>query len=215
MNSGCGETLYIPDRGFNVTDCFVHNFTLAEIKTLRVRQRFDTTRDTQYDYQFGLSTLQEFLDLASNADRVVGVYPELKNPMFVNGLDIWNETNETGYEISIGQWNKVLQKIVDQIDHNEVKHSIQPEHIVGSKGWLRMRPFSPRFDFSHFHEILGKNFYQIIGWRKPLRKRKVGFCTPFIPERIQDFQEKRADHTYFLIFGKTYEINEHLFCSHY
>ena len=101
MSSGCEETLYIPDRGFNVTDCFVHNFTWTEIKTLRVRQRFDTTRDTQYDYQFGLSTLQEFLDLASNADRFVGVYPELKNPMFVNGLDIWNETNGTGYEIYI------------------------------------------------------------------------------------------------------------------
>ena len=110
MNSGCGETLYIPDRGFNVTDCFVHNFTLAEIKTLRVRQRFDTTRDTQYDYQFGLSTLQDFLDLASTAHTVVGVYPELKNPMFVNGLDIWNETNGTGYKISINQKNKVLQK---------------------------------------------------------------------------------------------------------
>ena len=95
--SGCEETLYIPDRDYYITDCFTHNFTLVEIKTLGVKQAFNT-RDPQYDYKLKIPTLQEFLDLAKNASRVVGVYPELKNPIFVNGLDIWNATNGYRYE---------------------------------------------------------------------------------------------------------------------
>ncbi len=66
---------------------------MAELKTVGVRQRYNETRDKQYDYKFPIVTLAEFLDIAKSAGRKVGVYPELKNPHLVNRLDIWEGTN--------------------------------------------------------------------------------------------------------------------------
>ena len=90
----CEETLYVPDFSSNITDCFAHRFTLAQLKTLKVKQS-KSTRDPQYDLQFEIPTLQKYLDTAKNADRVVGIYPELKNPNFVRGLSIWDEISST------------------------------------------------------------------------------------------------------------------------
>ena len=94
---GCEETLYVPDFLSDITDCFAHRFTLAQLKTLRVKQSF-ATRDPQYDLQFEIPTLKEYLDVAKNAGQVVGVYPELKNPNFVHGLDIWSGADVMKYE---------------------------------------------------------------------------------------------------------------------
>ncbi len=69
----------------NVTDWFTVDFTLQEIKTLRMRQRFDF-RDHTFDGQYQITTLQEYIDIAKNADRNVGVYPELKSPSLLNSI---------------------------------------------------------------------------------------------------------------------------------
>jgi glycerophosphoryl diester phosphodiesterase len=59
---------------------FVEDFTLAELKTLRCRERIPQLRpgNTAYDGQEAIPTLQEAIDLAKAAK--VGVYCELKHP---------------------------------------------------------------------------------------------------------------------------------------
>lgn len=80
---------------------YVHDFTLEEIKTLRVKQRLEDTpaRTSRMDYMFSVPTLVEILDLLYDwTDNVIpviersrtramqqrpGVYIELKNPSWI------------------------------------------------------------------------------------------------------------------------------------
>lgn len=75
--------------GVAATGWWVEDFTLAEFKTLRSRERLPQLRpaNTAYDGQEAIPTFAEVLDLALEAD--VGVYPELKHPSFLReqGLD--------------------------------------------------------------------------------------------------------------------------------
>lgn len=66
-------------------DWWVEDFTLAELKSLRVRQPF-TGRSKEFDGLFEIPTFDEMLALVSlkskEAGRPVGVYPETKHPGF-------------------------------------------------------------------------------------------------------------------------------------
>ncbi|MCK5575499.1 MAG: glycerophosphodiester phosphodiesterase [Sphingomonadales bacterium] len=66
-------------------DWFVHDFTLAELKSLRARQPFKG-RSLDYDDAFEIPTFEEILSLARKKSvelgREVGVYPETKQPKF-------------------------------------------------------------------------------------------------------------------------------------
>ncbi len=70
-----------------LTGWFTEDFTLAEIKTLRARERLEF-RDHSFDFLFQIPTLQEVLDLALKNN--VGIYPELKHPSYFRsiGLDL-------------------------------------------------------------------------------------------------------------------------------
>ncbi|KAK3127624.1 hypothetical protein QOZ80_7AG0575940 [Eleusine coracana subsp. coracana] len=72
----------------NVTGYFIIDFTLAELKTLRAKQRWDF-RDKSHDGVSPIITFEEFIDIALNAKRVVGIYPEMKNPVFMNKHVKW------------------------------------------------------------------------------------------------------------------------------
>jgi glycerophosphoryl diester phosphodiesterase len=77
--------------GFEITDWFVADFTLAEIKTLRARQVFPA-RDHSYDGQYQILTLQEVIDIANagtkQTGRQIGVYPETKWPTLHQSLGL-------------------------------------------------------------------------------------------------------------------------------
>ncbi|XP_042454996.1 glycerophosphodiester phosphodiesterase GDPD5-like [Zingiber officinale] len=75
-------------QGFNVTGFFVVDFTLDELKSLRVRQRYPF-RDQQYNGKFSIITFEEYIAIALDANRVVGIYPEIKNPVFINQHVKW------------------------------------------------------------------------------------------------------------------------------
>ena len=68
---------------------WVEDFTLAELKTLRCRERIPQLRpqNTQYNDQFEIPTFAEALALAQQHGR--GIYPELKHPTFLReqGVD--------------------------------------------------------------------------------------------------------------------------------
>ena len=77
--------------GRAVTGWFSEDFTLAEIKTLRARQRL-ASRDRSFDGRFEVPTLDEVLALARRkgveAGRTIGVYPETKHPTYFRTLGL-------------------------------------------------------------------------------------------------------------------------------
>lgn len=73
--------------GSSVTGVFSFNLTLAEVKTLRAKQRVNI-RDPQYDGLYEVPTLAEYLAVAKGAPRVVGIYPETKHPSFHDSLSL-------------------------------------------------------------------------------------------------------------------------------
>jgi glycerophosphoryl diester phosphodiesterase len=67
---------------------FIEDFTLAELKTLRARERIPDVRpeNTAYDGHFEIPTLQEVIDLATRLG--VGIYPETKHPAHHRSLGL-------------------------------------------------------------------------------------------------------------------------------
>ncbi|KAB1206795.1 Ninja-family protein AFP2 [Morella rubra] len=75
-------------QGVNITGYFVVDFTLEELQTLGATQRFPF-RDHQYDGKYTIITFEDYISIALNAKRVVGIYPEIKNPTFINQHIKW------------------------------------------------------------------------------------------------------------------------------
>jgi glycerophosphoryl diester phosphodiesterase len=80
--------------GVSVTGWFTEDFTLAELKTLRARERLPQIRpqNTAYDGQFEIPTFQEVLDLrkrlSGELGRPIGVYPETKHPTYFRSIGL-------------------------------------------------------------------------------------------------------------------------------
>lgn len=85
--------------GRQVTGWFTEDFTLAELKTLRARERLPRLRGTGHDGQFDIPTFEEILTLLAevNAKRSdagakpVGVYPETKHPSYFASIGLPHE----------------------------------------------------------------------------------------------------------------------------
>ncbi|WCJ35836.1 PLC-like phosphodiesterases superfamily protein [Euphorbia peplus] len=75
-------------QGVNTTGFFSVDFTLEELKTLRTKQRYPF-RDQQYNGKYPIITFEEFISIALDAPRVVGIYPEMKNPVLINQHVKW------------------------------------------------------------------------------------------------------------------------------
>jgi glycerophosphoryl diester phosphodiesterase len=91
--------------GVSVAGWFTEDFTLAELKTLRARERIAQLRpaNARFDGQFEIPTLDEILDLVHGADvvrahsararhepapRRIGIYPETKHPSYFAGIGL-------------------------------------------------------------------------------------------------------------------------------
>lgn len=72
--------------GVSINGWFSEDFTLAELKTLRCRERIPALRpsNTLFDKQFEIATFEEILLLRNRmqamVQRPLGVYPEIKHP---------------------------------------------------------------------------------------------------------------------------------------
>ena len=77
--------------GQTMTGWFTEDFTLAEIKTLRAKERLPF-RSHEYDGRFQVPTFDEVLDVAQQLGRElgrpVGVYPETKHPTYFRGIGL-------------------------------------------------------------------------------------------------------------------------------
>jgi glycerophosphoryl diester phosphodiesterase len=93
--------------GVSITGWFTEDFTLAELKTLRARERLPALRvaNTRFDGMFEVPTLVEVLDLVAQANErrraaafagkgkpapwtPIGVYPETKHPTYFQGIGL-------------------------------------------------------------------------------------------------------------------------------
>ncbi|KAM0877346.1 hypothetical protein ACQ4PT_035558 [Festuca glaucescens] len=106
----------------NVTGWFVVDFTLSELKSLRVKQRY-IFRDQQYNWKYKIITFDEFIMIALYADRVVGIYPEMKNPIFINEHVKWSGGN----------------KFEDKFVETLMKYGYKGEYM--SEDWLKQPLF--------------------------------------------------------------------------
>ena len=74
--------------GESHTGWFTEDFTLAELKTLRAKERLPQLRpdSAKYDGQFEVPTLAEIIALAKaqtkKKGRTIGIYPETKHPSY-------------------------------------------------------------------------------------------------------------------------------------
>ena len=74
--------------GLALTGWFTEDFTLAELKTLRAKERIPELRprNTLYNGRYQVPTFQEVIDLAKRLD--VGVYPETKHPTYFRAIGL-------------------------------------------------------------------------------------------------------------------------------
>ncbi len=77
--------------GESVTGWFTEDFTLAEIKTLRAKERLGF-RDQSRNGLYQVPTLQEVIDLAKQKSRetgrTIGIYPETKHPTYFQSIGL-------------------------------------------------------------------------------------------------------------------------------
>ena len=78
--------------GESIEGWFTEDFTLAELKTLRARERLPQLRPTSaaFDGTDPIPTFEEVVALAKSESkrvgRIIGVYPEMKHPSYFAGL---------------------------------------------------------------------------------------------------------------------------------
>ena len=98
IGSTTDAAMKFPDRkrtkmvdGTSITGFFSEDFTLAEIKTLRARERLDF-RNHGWDGQFEVPTFDEVILLAQTLSRElgrpIGVYPETKHPTYFRSIGL-------------------------------------------------------------------------------------------------------------------------------
>ncbi|WP_116508794.1 glycerophosphodiester phosphodiesterase [Micromonospora sp. B006] len=104
--------------GVTVTGWFTEDFTLAELKTLRAKERLPQVRvaNTAFDGRFEIPTFQEVIDLARSESkargRTIGVYPETKHPT---------------YFASIGR--PLEEPLVAVLGRNRLTHRVDPVFV--------------------------------------------------------------------------------------
>lgn len=85
--------------GQEITGWFTEDFTLAELKTLRTKERLPDLRDANmaYDGQFEIPTFEEILELVTaheaKTGKRIGVYPETKHPSYFESISLPHEAS--------------------------------------------------------------------------------------------------------------------------
>ena len=80
--------------GIPITGWFTEDFTLAELKTLRARERLPALRpqNATFDGRFEIPTLEEVIALAQREGRrrhrTIGIYPETKHPTYFQRIGL-------------------------------------------------------------------------------------------------------------------------------
>ncbi|WP_243363369.1 glycerophosphodiester phosphodiesterase [Fundidesulfovibrio terrae] len=94
--------------GQPVEGWFTEDFTLAELKTLRARERLEF-RDQSFNGKFEIPTFREIIALAkrksAETGRVIGIYPETKHPTYFRSIGL-NLEEPLVRELKDAGWDK-------------------------------------------------------------------------------------------------------------
>ena len=111
------ETFVI--EGKPIKGYYAINFTLDEIRTLTIKQRF-VGRSTLYNWLYPMPTLDEIIDWQidhyNNSKRLVGIYPELKHPDWYR---------EQGYQMEL----LFLEKLKEKGYHTDINDLETPNDL--------------------------------------------------------------------------------------
>jgi len=113
--------------GIPVTGWFTEDFTLAELKTLRAKERIPANRpaNTAYDGQFEVPTLQEVIDLVKKEsqarNRTIGIYPETKHPTYFKAIGLPMEKRLVDQLVASGYRGKAAAVFIQSFEVANLK----------------------------------------------------------------------------------------------
>jgi glycerophosphoryl diester phosphodiesterase len=125
--------------GKQITDWFVSDFTLAEIKQLRAKQAF-AKRPKQFDNLYSIPTFDAVIALAKQKSkelgRTIGIYPETKHPSFheVQNLHITDKLLE---QLTAAGWNNAESPVyiqsfeVSNLQYIRTKSTVKTIQLLG------------------------------------------------------------------------------------
>jgi glycerophosphoryl diester phosphodiesterase len=102
--------------GQKMTGWFTEDFTLAELKTLRAKERLPQLRKANmaYDGHYEVPTFDEILELAKA--RGVGVYPETKHPSYFASIGLPHEAPLLALLESYGHTEKTAPVFIQSFE---------------------------------------------------------------------------------------------------
>lgn len=113
--------------GQRVTGWFTEDFTLAELRTLRAKERLPQLRsgNKAYDGQQPIPTLAEVIALAKRATaatgRTIGIYPETKHPTYFASIGHPMEARLVG-ELRVAGWDSAAAPVfIQSFEVNNLK----------------------------------------------------------------------------------------------
>lgn len=107
--------------GQQMTGWFTEDFTLAELKTLRAKERLPQLRKANmaYDGQFEVPTFDEILELAKA--KGVGVYPETKHPSYFATIGLPHEAPLLALLTKYGHTEKTAPVFIQSFEVENLK----------------------------------------------------------------------------------------------
>lgn len=113
--------------GIPVTGWFTEDFTLAELKTLRAKERIPAIRpaNVAYDGQFEIPTLQEVVDLVKKEsaarNKIIGIYPETKHPTYFKAIGLPMEKRLVDLLVASGYKGKAAPIFIQSFEVANLK----------------------------------------------------------------------------------------------
>lgn len=112
--------------GQTETGWFTEDFTLAELKTLRARERLPQLRSTAYDGQFQIPTLEEIIALAKQRSkelgRTIAIYPETKHPTYFASIGMGTDAPLVAALDKAGWKTADAPVFIQSFEVNNLKH---------------------------------------------------------------------------------------------
>lgn len=118
---------------------FSEDFTLAELKTLRARERLPQLRGTTYDGQFEIPTLAEIIQLLASESqrhgRIIGLIPEIKHSSYFRQLDLAME-DRLLEELAAHDYTRRAPVVIQSFEIGNLRHL--HERIAGTRPNIRL-----------------------------------------------------------------------------
>lgn len=112
--------------GQTETGWFTEDFTFAELKTLRARERLPQLRSTAYDGQFQIPTLEEIIALAKQRSkelgRTIAIYPETKHPTYFASIGMGTDAPLVAALDKAGWKTADAPVFIQSFEVNNLKH---------------------------------------------------------------------------------------------